>query len=62
MTFSALVIAVSMNLSAFAYDVPAPAGNEGAVQACIQTCMAWNEKPGSDYKACVAQCQSLLQK
>jgi hypothetical protein len=60
MTFSALVLTLSMNLSALAYDAPQIPGNEGQVQACVANCMAWNEKPGSELRACVAQCQDLL--
>ncbi len=35
MTFSALVLTLSMNLSALAYDAPQIPGNEGQVQASV---------------------------
>jgi len=61
MTLSALVIALSMNLSAFAYS-PAglPVGNEAQVQACVQQCLAWSDAPGAELRACVAKCQDLV--
>ncbi|RZA04837.1 MAG: hypothetical protein EOP11_14200 [Proteobacteria bacterium] len=61
MTLSALLIAISMNLSAQAFMPQTPPANFQA-QACVQNCLAWNEKPGAELKACVAKCQELLTK
>lgn len=33
--------------------------NEAQVQACIQTCHAYADKPSYDLKGCIAKCQEL---
>lgn len=57
MTLSALVLSITMNLSAHAY-IP-ETSNEGQVNACVQTCIATYDKPDYQLKACVAKCQEL---
>lgn len=59
MTFSALIVSLSMNLAAFAFEAPVAAGNEAEVQACVQQCLAWSDAPGAELRACVAKCQEL---
>jgi hypothetical protein len=33
--------------------------NEGMVQACVQTCLAFADQPSYDLKGCIAKCQEL---
>lgn len=33
--------------------------NEDQVRACEQDCLAWNDRPGWELKACLAKCQEL---